>query len=476
MILNTIRHRHRILGINERNLSYVTVYNSRAAQEIADDKVLTKQVLEEAHVPTTKILAIIKNTRQLQKFDFEARLPKSFVVKPVNGVEGGGIEIIFNKDKTGQFICTNNKKLSEEGLRTHITNILEGRFSHNYLPDHVLIEERVRPHHTFRQYTYKGTPDIRVLLFRRIPVMAMVRWPTRESEGKANASKGAVASGIDIATGITTHSLQEDARGNIHIIEFVARTNVRYSGFRVPSWDKILQYAVQATKASGLGFCAVDFLIDRELGPLVVELNARPGLRIQVANQDGLKWRLEQVKRIPVKSEAHGIRLGKDLFGGEIEEEIEALAGKKIISLIQPVKVYHKNGKDSFVLKAKVDTGAGFSSIDTDIAKALGYTEAVQFYKKLKIPETFKTKKEANEARQQLRKAMKELEETDIVRRHVITNAIGTSVRIALELKCKIDDRIFMIEANISDRTELQFPMILGKRALEGLLIDPSKK
>lgn len=476
MILNTIKHRNKILGINQRNLAYIQPYNSQEAQHIADDKVLTKEILEKAEVPTTRILSLIKSARQLQKFNFEL-LPKSFVVKPVSGVEGGGIEIIFNKDKTGTYICTNGKKMDEETLRNHILNILEGRFSHNYLPDHCLIEERVQPHHRFRYYTYKGTPDVRILLFRRIPVMAMIRWPTKESEGKANASKGAVASGIDIATGITTHSLQEDSTGTMHRIEYVPGTHLRYSGFKIPYWERMLQYAVRAAKASGLGFCAADFLVDRELGPLLVEMNARPGLRIQVANQDGLKWRLEQVKKIPVKSDLHAIRLGKDLFGGEIEEEIQAIAGKKLISLVQSIKVYHREGKDRMVLKAKVDTGAGYSSIDSGVAKEIGYRNAINFYRKLDFPNIFATRKEALEAEVKLKEALiGNEEETGIVNTHVIRNSTGITLRIAINLQCKIDDKLFTIEANIRDRSQLDFSMILGTRALGEFLVDPSRK
>lgn len=476
MIPNTIKHRNRILGINERNLVYITPYNSPEAQHIADDKVLTKEVLEKAEVPTTKILSLIKSAKQLQKFNFDT-LPKSFVIKPVSGVEGGGIEIIFNKDKTGTYICTNGKKMDEEAMRNHLLNILEGRFSHNYLPDHVLIEERVQPHHKFRQYTFKGAPDVRILTFRNIPTMAMIRWPTKESEGKANASKGAVASGIDIATGITTHSLQEDKTGTMHLIEYVAGSHLRYSGFKIPYWERMLQYAVKAAKASGLGFCAADFLVDRDLGPLLVEMNARPGLRIQVANQDGLKWRLEQIKRIPVKSDVHAIRLGKDLFGGEIEEEIQAIAGKKLISLIQPIKVYHRDGKNRTILKAKVDTGAGFSSIDSNVAKEIGFRSAINFFKKMDFPNIFATRKEAIDAAHVFEKALVGYEEeTGIVNTHVITSSTGITLRIAIKLQCKIDDKVFEIEANIRDRSQLEFPMILGSRALGGFLIDPTRK
>jgi glutathione synthase/RimK-type ligase-like ATP-grasp enzyme len=50
---------------------------------------------------------------------------------------------------------------------------------------------------------------------------------------------------------------------------------------------------------TGLGYLGVDMVIDRERGPLLLELNARPGLQIQVANQAGLRSRLALIDQAP---------------------------------------------------------------------------------------------------------------------------------------------------------------------------------
>ncbi|OGK38803.1 hypothetical protein A3F34_01430 [Candidatus Roizmanbacteria bacterium RIFCSPHIGHO2_12_FULL_44_10] len=473
MIPNIIRNKNRILGINERNLLYIKKYNSALATRIADDKILTKKILEKGELPTTKIFSIVKNHQELEELDF-SQFPADFVIKPVKGVEGRGIEIIYNRDKEGNFIGTQSKKVSENNLKLHMAEILEGKFSHNYSPDSVLIEERVKPHKNFRPYIYKGTPDVRVIIFRTVPIMAMIRWPTQDSNGKANLSQGAAASGIDLATGITTHTIKETKEGQIYFMDFVQGERVRYSGFKIPYWDKILTYSVKASKAAGLGFCAVDFLIDKEDGPLIVELNARAGLRIQLANQDGLKWRLEQVKHLQVKSIAHAIRLGKDLFGGQVEEEIEAIAGKKLISVIQPVKLYSKTGKKNVTIKAKVDTGAYYSSIDTEIAKELGYTDAINLFKSYEVPETMTTEAEAKKWKAKLHDILLE-KEPSIVNTHTISSSNGHSYRIAIAVKCRIGDKPVDLEINIKDRSHLRFPMLLGRRDLKEFLIDPSK-
>ncbi len=473
MILKILANKSRILGLNERNISYVKKYNLPSARKIADNKLLTKKILADVEVPTTKVLHIVKNPDQLAKLDIEG-LPKTFVVKPGSGVAGQGIEIIYNRDKDGNFINALGQKITPEALKTQMANILEGAYSLNYSPDKVLIEERVRPHHKLRPFSYKGVPDIRVIVFKKVPVMAMIRWPTKDSAGRANFSQGAAGSGLDLATGITTHTIKETKEGRIIDLEYVDVTRIRYSGFKVPYWDKILTYAVKSAKATGLGFCGVDFLIDRERGPLVVELNARPGLRIQLANQDGLRWRLEQIKHVRAKTIAHGIRLGKDLFGGEIEEEIEAIAGKKVIGLIQPVKLYHKTEKRSITYMAKIDTGATYSSIDRQIAIDLGYSQAIKQFEKLDIPKQIATLEEGVAIAEKYHTILTE-GDNDIVNTEVIVNSNGRSYRIILGLRAKMQEREFLAHATVTDRSNLLFPIIIGKKDLKDFLVDPAK-
>ena len=89
--------------MNERNLEYIRKYNKRKAIEIADNKILTKEVLTKAQIPTPKLINVIKSYQELEKFDFNS-LPNSFVLKPVSGLEGGGIDIFYNQDKSGRWI------------------------------------------------------------------------------------------------------------------------------------------------------------------------------------------------------------------------------------------------------------------------------------------------------------------------------------------------------------------------------------
>jgi glutathione synthase/RimK-type ligase-like ATP-grasp enzyme len=53
--------------------------------------------------------------------------------------------------------------------------------------------------------------------------------------------------------------------------------------------------ATRSSHIFGLGYLGVDIVIDRFQGPMVIEVNARPGLSIQLANAKGLKALMNEV-------------------------------------------------------------------------------------------------------------------------------------------------------------------------------------
>jgi alpha-L-glutamate ligase-like protein len=127
-----------------------------------------------------------------------------------------------------------------------------------------------------------------VIVYRGYPVMAMVRLPTRASRGKANLHQGAVGSGIDIATGVTLNGVVDN-----EVVAHHPDTSQPIAGLQIPDWHTILDIASRCYELTGLGYIGVDIVLDRDLGPLVLELNARPGLAIQIANRQGLLRRLQ---------------------------------------------------------------------------------------------------------------------------------------------------------------------------------------
>lgn len=469
-----IENRKLVLGRNERYLKYIRPFNLKKAIKIADDKTLTKRILNKNDIPVPKLLKVIKSVNELQNIDFTT-LPKSFVIKPVKGVRGGGVEIIYNIGKDGRWIGSNGKRFNDQDLKTLIQDILDGRYSLFNEPDKVLIEERVRPHKSFKYYSFKGAPDVRVLVFNKIPVMSYIRLPTKESNGRANLDLGAIAAGIDMAVGKTTSSII----GKSTPIEFVPTTGLALSGLKIPYWDKILRYAVEASKATGLGFGAIDFLIDEDKGPLIVELNARPGLSIQLANEDGLRWRLKKASGIKVKTTEKAIRLAKDLFGGEIEEEIESISGKQVIGLLEEIEL--KNTEDvtsSVKTLAKIDTGASSTAIDREIAIQLGFEDAINYSDKIldgvleKISSLDELKSYAlsNKLNQKLE------EHKDIIGTSIVKSANGLDYRIAVKVLLMISGIEVESKVTITSRKDLNYPVIIGERDLRKFLIDTSKK
>jgi alpha-L-glutamate ligase-like protein len=465
-----LKNRKKVLGLNERYLTYIRPNNLRKAIKIADDKVLTKQVLQKYDIPTPEMLGLIRDNRELQDFDFDS-LPSSFVIKPAKGVRGGGVEVIYNKDKEGKWIKGDGSRITAEDIKSHCRDILDGRYSLFYIPDFVLIEERVRPHKAFKYYTYKGTPDVRVIVYNNIPVMSFIRLPTKESEGRANLDQGAIGAGIDMAVGKTTHAII----GKSTDIEYIPEYKLPLSGLRIPFWDRILKYSIEASQATKLGYAAIDFLIDKEKGPMIVELNARPGLSIQLSNEDGLRRRLKKASGIKVKTAEKGARLAKDLFGGEIEEEIETISGKDVIGIYETITLYGKN-KTEHMTKAKIDTGADSTSIDREIALKLGYENIIEAFdlETQNLPANL-THEEEVQLMNELAEKLKPKYE-DLVDVNLIHSSHGSSLRPYVKVDITIGDTRFETNATIYDRSKLTYPVIVGRKSLGKFLVDPSKK
>jgi hypothetical protein len=76
------------------------------------------------------------------------------------------------------------------------------------------------------------------------------------------------------------------------------------AGLAIPRWDELLLLAARCQELAPLGYLGVDMVLDATLGPLVLELNARPGLGIQIANGRGLRGTLDAIDAaVPLPSE-----------------------------------------------------------------------------------------------------------------------------------------------------------------------------
>jgi len=469
MLFDFFKNSRKVLGMNSRNLEYIRPFNLRRAKRLADDKIFSKKILKKADIPVPMLLAKISSREELESFDWNS-LPESFALKPNRGFGGEGIVVVYGKSKkkTDAWIKADRSYVTIDDLKTHIQNVLDGSYSLSGTPDIAFFEERLTLLKLFKPYAFRGIPDIRVIVFNKVPVMAMLRLPTKESHGKANLQQGAIGVGIDMATGITTSAIS----GKNNFIEKLPESRLTLSGIKIPYWKDILVLAARAQEVSGLGFLGADIAIDKEHGPVILELNARPGLSIQLANMAGLKRRLERVAGLKIKTIEKGVRVGMDLFGGEIEEEVEEISGKKIIGTTAKVKLIGKEGKE-VETEARVDTGAGISSIDKNLARELGFSEAVDLWENFHLDRVL-SEEEIRVLSQN--ETWKELEKhPDIVGVAKTFSSHGATYRIEIKIPVVLDKIEILSKLSISQREEMKYPVLIGRRDLRKFLIDTNK-
>ncbi len=280
-----------ILGMNSRNADFIYRYNPRAFYPLVDDKIRTKDLADKAGIATPQIYEVLQCPSDTLHFADRMADISDFVVKPAQGSGGGGIIVINGRSKNG-YKQVNGTIMPFNDMRYHLSNILSGLYSLGGQPDHAIVQYRVEPDPFFAIFTRNGVPDIRVIVFRGVPVMAMLRLPTRESGGKANLHAGGIGVGVSVATGKTTFGVYRDT-----IISEHPDTHTPIAGHTIPDWEQILAMSAQFCDLTGLGYLGVDIVIDATHGPMMLEVNARPGIAIQVANQKGLKARLELVEQ-----------------------------------------------------------------------------------------------------------------------------------------------------------------------------------
>jgi alpha-L-glutamate ligase-like protein len=298
-----------ILGMNQRNGDFILRYNPRRYYPLVDDKRQTKQLAEAAQVAVPKLYGVIEIERQIDSLESILAAHPDFVAKPSHGSGGEGILVITGRTQKG-YRKSSGLIISDAEFKHHISNILSGMYSLGGLPDTALFEKRVNFDPVFESISYQGVPDIRTIVFRGIPVMAMIRLPTRSSDGKANLHQGAIGVGINIKTGVTLSGVWREQKLDRH-----PDTGAPITGLQIPRWDDILLLTARCYNLAHLGYIGVDIVLDRDLGPLMLELNARPGLSIQLANGNGLLTRLrrvESLREIP-KSILERVAIAKSL-------------------------------------------------------------------------------------------------------------------------------------------------------------------
>jgi alpha-L-glutamate ligase-like protein len=303
-----------VLGINHRNAVYLLPYNKRRNYPLVDDKVLTKELARKAGAAVPDLYGLIEIQAQVARVPEILKAHEDFVVKPAQGSQGEGIVVVTGRS-AGLYRTAAGTLMSEDEMTFHVSNILSGIYSLGGQNDKAIIEYRVKFDSVFEKIAFRGVPDVRIIVFLGVPVMAMVRLPTRMSGGKANLHQGAIGAGIDIPTGRTLTAVWKNSVVTEH-----PDTQNPVSGVQIPNWDRLLDIAARSYEMTDLGYQGIDLVLDAERGPLILELNARPGLNIQIANREGLGKRLEAVVayRDALKAVDDRIAFAKANFGSKI--------------------------------------------------------------------------------------------------------------------------------------------------------------
>jgi alpha-L-glutamate ligase-like protein len=298
-----------VIGINQRNSRYTLRWNPRHLYPLVDDKLRTKRLCEEAGIPTPKLLAVATHQHAVQALPRMLAPYDQFVLKPSRGAMGNGILVVTGR-RDGGFLRAGGRRIDETGLVYHAAQIVSGLYAIAGHPDAAMAEELLVTHPELAEVSVDGVPDIRVIVYRGIPVMAMTRLPTVRSRGRANLHQGAVGVGIDLASGRTTRAALDNRPIRRH-----PDSRAPLIGRKIPQFDRAVDAAVRATDRTGLGYVGADIVIDARLGPVVLELNARPGLAVQVVNRAGLLPRLSAVDAAfrPERGVDERIALGREI-------------------------------------------------------------------------------------------------------------------------------------------------------------------
>jgi alpha-L-glutamate ligase-like protein len=298
-----------ILGINERNIVFTQGDNPRHLYPLVDDKLKTKALCLRAALPVAPVFAQADRHGDVEAMIHSLRGRSDFVLKPAKGAMGNGILVLREADELG-WTSSNGQHFSHQDLAYHAESIISGLYTLGGRPDIAFAEERLTVAPEFERITHKGVPDIRIIVFRGVPAMAMTRLPTQSSSGKANLHQGAVGAGIDLESGSTNFAVVGSVPVRTH-----PDTREAVVGVPIPRFASALRTAVRATDLTELGYVGADVVIDAARGPMILELNARPGLAIQLANRRGLRPRLEAIRRrvVPGASQEARIALGLEI-------------------------------------------------------------------------------------------------------------------------------------------------------------------
>lgn len=282
-----IQNAQKVLGMNRRNLGFVYPNNARKYFEYANNKLLTKKTLEAAGLRVPETFLTVSFFYELTQIEEALRQLSSFVIKPASGSGGSGIVVIADYQE-GDWLSVSGKSYTFADIKKHIADIIFGVYSFG-LHDTAIIEERIVQNSLISELSPQGLADIRMISYKGSNVKAMLRIATIASDGRANLHQGGVGVGIDLESGKTF-----SARVHGEEITHHPDTGVALLGVTIPAWEELLKLSEAASKAIPLGYLGIDIALS-ENGPVILEVNARPGIEIQNICGEGMRESLSAI-------------------------------------------------------------------------------------------------------------------------------------------------------------------------------------
>ncbi len=309
------RLRAEVLGMNRRNIDLLQRYNRGPLYAIVDHKQETKVALAARGLPVPETYAVCASPSRLGLLADEMMRRSEFVLKPARGAGGEGIVVIAARD--GEIFRTaSGRRIKRSHIVAHAADILAGAYALSQARDEALLEYRLRGAPELAPFSPGGVPDVRVIVFRGVPIMAMLRLPTTASDGRANLHAGGIGVGIGIASGRTGAAVCQGRPIFAH-----PDSGATLGGWTVPHWERMRRMAAEAYEAVPLGYFGVDIVLDAARGPVILEMNARPGLAIQLATQRGLRVVVDRVAALQKIEERPAEE--RDRVGVEISAPLE---------------------------------------------------------------------------------------------------------------------------------------------------------
>lgn len=279
-----------VLGMNSRNYNVISKLNNRRLYPLVDDKVQTKVLARKHGITTPDLIGVIEAQYQVKNLLDIVAGHKDFVIKPAHGSGGKGV-LVIKSYTPDSFVKASGEVLTFNEVYQHISNILSGLYSLGGKYDVAVIEELVHFSKIFQNYSFRGIPDVRIIVYKGYPAMAMMRLATKASGGRANLHQGAVGVGLNISDGTALKAVMS----NLPVIRH-PDTGAELAGIKVPFWREHLIIGAKAYEMTGLGYLGADIVLDADKGPMMLELNARPGLAIQIANGIGIQGVLKRIE------------------------------------------------------------------------------------------------------------------------------------------------------------------------------------